>query len=126
MLRPLKQKVESSGAPVVPANSGPETYEVCCHHCDVSFPIGTKRCVHCGQRTGTPPMFLQQLTGDSVTDFGQPRDFSQTESSPVRPIDFPDEDDESEERGGSMARMIGNLSWILLFVAITVYRACAG
>lgn len=32
---------------------GPLTpYEVFCNHCRVTFPAGTRRCVHCGERIG--------------------------------------------------------------------------
>ena len=30
-------------------------YEVRCLHCNVSFPPGTRRCLHCGERIGRPP-----------------------------------------------------------------------
>ena len=28
-------------------------FEVHCLHCDVSYPVGTKQCIHCGNRIGT-------------------------------------------------------------------------
>ena len=32
---------------------GPQTpFEVYCHHCQASFAVGTKRCLHCGRRLG--------------------------------------------------------------------------
>jgi len=31
-------------------------FEVRCYHCDTSFAVGTKSCIHCGQRLGRPPV----------------------------------------------------------------------
>ena len=121
----LKPKSQSNGEPTRPSNAGVEAYEVRCRHCDVSFPVGTKRCVHCGERTGVQPVFARNFADDPMADFGQPGDFSAGETSTARPIDFADEE-EAEPRGTSMFRALGNLSWIILFVAITVYRSCAG
>lgn len=36
---------------------GPRTpFEVYCDHCKVTFAAGTKKCIHCGQRLGSPGM----------------------------------------------------------------------
>ena len=40
-----KLAVDAEAAPTNP-------YEVYCTHCRVSFPVGTRVCVHCGQRIG--------------------------------------------------------------------------
>ena len=121
----LKPKSPSNGELPVASNAGAEAYEVRCHHCAVSFPVGTKRCLHCGERTGVQPVFARNFADDPTADFGQPGDFSVGEPSKSRPIDFEDEE-EAEPRGTSIFRALGNLSWIILFVAITVYRSCAG
>ena len=112
-----------SGTPIAPANASSDAYEVRCYRCDVAYPIGTKRCIHCGERVGVPRIMMQQIGGDPLADYGQPGEFSETSSAPVRPIDFEDEE-ETESRGSSMMRLLGNLSWVILFVAITVYRSC--
>ena len=31
-------------------------FEVRCYHCGTSFAVGTKRCIHCGQRLGSAPV----------------------------------------------------------------------
>ncbi len=35
-------------------------------------------------------------------------------------------EEEAEQDRGSIFRLFGNLSWILLFAALTLYRACTG
>ena len=42
-------------------------YEVRCAQCDVSFPVGTKVCIHCGGRTGKSSQFvaLESLLSES-------------------------------------------------------------
>ena len=42
-------------------------YEVLCHHCNVTFPVGTKRCVHCGGRLGRRGGGTAPGAGDSDT-----------------------------------------------------------
>lgn len=121
----MTPKIGSRSIPTTPASANSDRYEVRCYRCDVAYPVGTKRCIHCGQRTGVPAMFMPQLSGGAI-DYGQPSEVSGTGSQTVRPIDFEDEEDETESRGTSIARVLGNLSWIILFVAITVYRSCAG
>lgn len=121
----LKPKLSSGNAPIAPEGADSDAYEVRCYECDVSFPIGTKRCIHCGNRVGVPRLMMGQLTGGSLADYGQPGEVSEMDSAPVRPIDFAEEE-ETEPRGSSVFRVLGNLSWVILFVAITAYRQCAG
>ena len=41
-------------------------FEVRCLNCDVSFPVGTKRCLHCGGRVGASGRSIPEL-GDSLS-----------------------------------------------------------
>jgi hypothetical protein len=46
-------------------------YEVRCFNCDVSFPVGTKQCLHCGSKIrtrarATPELGQQLMQGDGM------------------------------------------------------------
>ena len=121
----LKPKLKSSNDSIAQASAGSDAYEVRCYQCDTSFPVGTKSCLHCGDRLGVPFMMFRPPAGDTLADDGQPGEFFEMGSAPVRPIDLAEEE-EIKPRGSSIFRAFGNLSWIVLFVAITAYRQCAG
>lgn len=90
-------------------------YEVYCNRCGVSFPIGTRRCIHCGGPTA------RQRQGGARPE---PR------------LEFRDDgpfgaEDELEIEEEGIARRRGVFSpialvWLALAVAMTVYRACTG
>jgi hypothetical protein len=89
-----------------------EVYEVRCDHCDVSFPPGTKRCIHCGERIGRPR--LLPGAGESMPSFegGEP---------------FPEAHDADEAEGQSSGRFLRigfTLVWLLLAFASAAVRAC--
>ncbi len=103
-------------------------YEVRCPACNVSYPVGQKRCVHCGGRTDkkyvdapdAPPEFTQGL-GDvepepPVTFGGEGRELV------FLPQEAPDAD--AEEMRGGWIRRLGGLVWIILFVVLTAVRMC--
>jgi hypothetical protein len=113
-----------------PSGSPANAYEVRCDHCDVSFPVETKRCIHCGGRTGLRSIFQQEIAPDPGVVFAPTLNPDQLNRQPPQEIDPIDarselpEETEDERPGGSMFRLAGNLSWILLFAALTLYRAC--
>ena len=84
--------------------SGPQTpFETFCPQCRVTFAIGTRRCVHCGQRLG----------GARV----QPR--------AVAPASLEDGDpEELGGRRGMLSPMTG--IWIMLALFGALYRVCSG
>jgi hypothetical protein len=83
---------------------GPQTpYEVYCYECRVTFPVGTRSCVHCGRPIGAPP-------GVRLP-------------SPLVPagdgVEAPDT--------LSSVRRLGGLSlWVLLALGAALSRLCAG
>ncbi len=109
-------------------------YEVRCHACDVSFPVDTKRCMYCGNRLGQRPFFAPPPHAEPFEDFAPLGDLSPAEDTRgnepqtlVRPFGEAEaEDEEAEPTGGTFVRLLGSLSWVLLFLAITIYRACTG
>ncbi len=103
-------------------------FEVRCDDCSVSYPIGTKRCMYCGGRPGHKPLFARQLQFDPLGEL-------ELSEEPIEPIDslpsmntpIDQQDDEAgEQPRSSLFRLFGNLSWVILFALITLYRACTG
>ena len=107
-------------------------YEVMCRSCDVKYPIGQKRCVHCGART--EPSFIE--VGDSPQSFtaevshAEPEPesgdfrFGEGEEMIFMPAGTDSVDEEPPR--GSMIRKLGGLMWLVIFVVITVIQRCFG
>jgi hypothetical protein len=86
---------------------GPQTpYEVYCYDCRVTFPVGTRSCVHCGRPIGTMPLARG--------------------AKPIAP-GVPDAHEEFQLPGSLNARKLGGMSlWLLLVLGATLSRMCAG
>jgi hypothetical protein len=124
--------------------SSANAYEIRCYECDVSFPVGTKRCIHCGGKTGPRSIFEEQIAGDPqvvlTPTFAPP---ATSATSPIGPSTMPepyqgdlhetiepldalaDSPDEEVKPRGSMLRAFGNLSWFLIIAALYISRSCA-
>jgi len=88
-------------APRLP--QGPQTpYEVYCYRCHTSFPVGTRRCVHCGGPVG-----------------------QRAQARELRPR-LPELHDEDLGEAVAGRRLAGMGLWILLAIGATLYRVCAG
>ena len=89
-------------------NEGAQTpYEIYCDNCHTSFAVGTRTCVHCGNRLG------------------------RTRRGPTAAGPMPDsylpEEEEEEAVSLSVARRMGGLGiWILLALGATLMRLCGG
>ncbi len=101
-------------------------YEVRCHRCDVSFPIGTKRCVHCGGRIGDASFEALTLGGDDGVSVD-------AESSTEQSIEERASEAGGEPSGpagaggaGRLARSGTALVWILILAASFLTRLCQG
>ena len=82
-------------------------YEVYCYSCKVTFPVGTRQCIHCGRPIGGSPL-------------------SRAGAPPITPgaADLPEE---IEMPGQISVRKLGGMSlWVLLALAAAVSRLCAG
>jgi hypothetical protein len=97
-----------------------------CERCDVSFPTGTKRCIHCGGRTGPGRLHIMGASpqGHDVTSYGSGEDIH------VQPVGEggldPLNADEVTEGGRSgLMRSAVTLVWVLLAVGFSIVRACS-
>jgi len=91
--------------------------EVRCPQCNVSFPVGTKRCLHCGGGTVEPEIAAQ------IHAF-------QSGSNPVifapEPLNESETAEGAEDEGGQRrSPRTLTLLWILMAVAASIYRSCA-
>ena len=81
--------------------------EVYCNQCQVTFPVGNRRCLHCGAR----------LQSDQATNF-----------LAVPPgVEFePDVEVEVEEPELARRRSVSPIAgiWLVLAVVITIVRSC--
>lgn len=90
---------------------GPAGFEVYCDRCRVSFPVGTRRCIHCGGRT-------------SAT-----RSHRGLRPQPADAPEILESEAEAEIDPEIVRRRFLSpvtLLWIVLIAAGYMYRACAG
>jgi hypothetical protein len=80
-----------------------DLYEVRCLGCNVSFPPGTRRCLHCGERIGRP----------APVETGLPVPLQAGEA-------------EEEMAGGSAARTALWAVTALIAMAGSLFRTCQG
>lgn len=87
----------------------PAAFEVYCDRCRVTFPVGTRRCMHCGGRTsasrGSKSLRLEPAGAPEIVD------------AEIEP-------DAVLERRRFLSPV--TLMWIVLIAAGYLYRACAG
>ena len=105
----------------------PAVYEVRCPRCDVSFPPQTRRCMHCGGRTGSSSggQGIVRLEGSGLApeladlSFGTDADGRPIRAQPL------DESPEEESSGRSgWARSALTLLWIVAAIGFSAMRAC--
>jgi len=82
-------------------------YEIYCHRCNVSAPVGTRRCIHCGERlSGEQRPQRAELLGLFEADSGEA-------------------DEEREEFATSIGSAAPKVAlWILLLLGGFLYRFC--
>jgi len=100
-------------------------YEVRCSSCDVSFPVETRRGMHCGGRTGPSVWRVGQAPPDLLESDQARHEFeAPVLTSPSGPEPF--ETEESEPRGNVRGRLNAGVSliWIVLAVGFSIMRAC--
>ncbi len=105
-------------------------YELCCPVCNVSYPLGQKRCVHCGGRTAKKYVEMPDARPEFTDGLGE------IEPEPEPAVAFGGEgremvflpreaNDEVDAPRGGWIRRLGGLTWIILFVVLTAVRMCS-
>jgi hypothetical protein len=89
-----------------------EIYEVRCPACAVSFPVGTRRCIHCGGATAVPQTAARLAALRELPFEFEPAEGPLMEDGP---------EEEAPRRGGRGLALM----WLLLAVAASIYRTCA-
>jgi hypothetical protein len=87
----------------------PPAYQVRCQLCNVTFPVGTKRCIHCGEKIGKP-LFLPVADPDDMPIL--------QEAEPLEGVE------EGEARGGRFLRVGFTLVWLILAFVSAAVRSC--
>jgi len=116
-------------------------YEVRCARCDVSFPVETRRCIHCGG-----PTAASDAPVGTGADFPGPIEVMRTGPSPATaapsplpaPVSsdrlppFPGPIGESEPAdearpglGATLLRSFGSLFWIIALIGFSIVRSCS-
>jgi hypothetical protein len=104
-----------------------QTFEVRCERCNVSFPVGTKTCIHCGGRIDP-----HNTTETQIHLAGA--DAPAREARAARPIDVmadpfePDTEGAEEPMsvGRTLIRSLGGLIWVIVLIGFTLARSCGG
>ena len=101
-------------------------YEVRCSPCDVSFPVETKRCIHCGGRLGKLAPRLQGVEGLAGFELGSGLSQSTPASEASSEALSPAEREESEAPTGRFGFLRGGMTlvWIVLAALYSILRAC--
>lgn len=91
------------------------SFEVRCENCDVTFPVGTKQCIHCGGRIGRPFVFGRgsEAAADELPDF-DPLDERAMEQA---------EEAEDPQRGRGLRFGVTAL-WLIAALLSALVRAC--
>jgi hypothetical protein len=98
-------------------------YEVICPHCNVTYPIDTKVCMHCGGRTS--PSHLQVPNRPPRGgDRAEPSIDREWETGEPLPLEVFEEAGEAPPQRSTKMRSLITLAWILLAVGFSIMRAC--
>jgi hypothetical protein len=92
-------------------------YEVRCPRCDVSFPVGTRRCIHCGGPVPASAGIAAPIAPSAPSV--EPGPFE-----PPRPAEAPVGDEASSGVGTSLLKLSGSLFWIIAVVIFSIARSC--
>ncbi len=130
-------------------------YEVRCLRCDVSFPLETRRCIHCGGPTSssgassgavaglgaTMPGPLAPASGTSPAPIGVATDgpfpWSRSRDSEALPssrpapgsgipgAELPEPDEAPQTTGAKLLRSLGSFIWIVALIGFSIVRSCS-
>lgn len=103
-------------------------FEVRCPRCDVSFPIETRRCIHCGGATTAPGVVagigIRVGPLESAGE-GGPGSFPTMPSGPGdRDVDEASSAP-AQGLGATLLRSFGSLFWVIALVGFSLLRTCS-
>jgi len=101
-------------------------FEVRCHRCNVTFPIGTRQCIHCGGRIDQDD---QSGILESIHEVDPGR--GGLSSKPIDVMADPGDSDEMDSDapssvGASLIRSLGGFIWVIVLIGFTLARSCGG
>jgi hypothetical protein len=101
-------------------------YEVWCHSCNVTFPIGSKTCLHCGSRTRPERPHGANMRRRSEHAVAPPLLFAD-EAQPLQDHLLTLSEVEAQEApaGRSLLRAGMTVVWMILLAAGYAWRACS-
>ena len=110
-------------------------FEVRCPSCDVSFAVGTRRCIHCGGKTERPDSNSPPSLDVDFGLAGLESELAESLEMPAEPVsrmfgnravgEDPDRDVEAPNPIRSILGSMGSLVWIALLIAFSIIgRAC--
>ena len=110
----------------------PMSYEVWCHSCNVTFPTGTKTCLHCGSRTRPDRPHLGNMRRRAEPDMTSGALSFADDAEAIRSLpDLPPiastaaiEPEEGPARR-SLLRAGMTVMWMILLAAGYAWRACS-
>ena len=107
-------------------------YETWCHACSVSFPVGTKKCLHCGGRVRPerPRASMRRREAAEVDLLAaSPLSYSDEVDSltarPDQPVSDAPLEPEEEPARRSLLRGGMTVIWMILLAAGYAWRACS-
>jgi hypothetical protein len=106
--------------------SEPPIYEVRCRRCNVSFPVETRKCLHCGgatSRSGDVAILETMVQPSTATaqEFPHPIEFLPSQED--RELEM---SDEPSSVGRSLIRSLGGFVWVIVLIGFTLARNCGG
>jgi hypothetical protein len=109
---------------VTPQIPAPPPFETRCPRCKVSYPIETRRCVHCGGPTERPAAAASAPRAP-LRPAARPPGGAPAGPIPPPPAVEEEADEEIQLQRRGFTRGIG-LLWVVLALAASIYRACTG
>ena len=104
-------------------------FQVYCHSCDVTFPTGTKTCLHCGGRTRLAGPSGGSLNRPAREMMAAPLDLANEvlaiQSLPDLPVSESALEPEAVPARRSLLRAGMTVLWMILLAAGYAWRACS-
>lgn len=105
-------------------------YEVRCHRCDVSFPVETRRCIHCGGATSASNAGIDVAAFTGTVEVATGSGPAPTSPAPISlggsdDPDAPGEAPQQQGIGAALLRSFGSLFWIIALIGFSIARSCS-